>query len=676
MAKMEIPDGKLLQRFVREHDETAFEELVKRHGSKVLAVCRSVLGSTGDAEDAFQTVFVSLAKSASRFSPKSSVRSWLYRVALNTAINTKKSREVRTRDLEPFFEEESLMEVHTEKNDSEVVTVVQHELNALSEKYRDPILLCDVEGMTYDAAARELGLTFATVKMRVKRGRDLLRERLKRQKILIPTVTVSLCFPASAEPLSQELIVRAVEASALRWEHSTWISRLWEQGIQSPLKVAAFSLGTTVAAVGALGLAQNISSPGMILPQGWPQRVEVGVLDELGNATKMKAGSSVKFRSTYLEGRMNAEKNWTHRSPNGGFVTDFIRESVDNDMIPVFTYYMLAQLGKGNRQFDIIEHVHDKEPMRVYFENLKLFFQRAGDFPDQMVVLHFEPSLWGFLQLQSPKGARQTSVVVKSTGLPELAQLPDDASGLAQAVIELRNRYAPNVLVAYHLSYWGVGQDLFIEKWSDPEVEGFAQQAIDFYNSLQASFDIVFNDLSDCDSGLKDLVFGQGHYAWLDDRDYQKSCLFLSRFSEQTKKKVVLWQLPFGNTRMRACNNTAFHYQSNQVEKLLDDPDRKLLRAYRQAGVVAFLFGRIKAETTSPSDAAGDGVTNSGSTNDLDAKLLASELSPEGSDPVLDGDILRTPYAADDDGGFFRWKVWEYYRQGPLSLGEPALAKK
>ena len=116
-------------------------------------------------------------------------------------------------------------------------------------------------------------------------------------------------------------------------------------------------------------------------------------------------------------------------------------------------------------------------------------------------------------------------------------------------------------------------------------------------------------------------------------------------------------------------NNTNGHYQDNRPEWLLDDPARAHLAAYRDAGVVAFLFGGGAGGTTCACDAIGDGVTNPAAIN---GNTLASEGAPAGTAPaqVLRGTTptLVTPYAANDDGGFFRWKSWQYYQDGAVTF--------
>jgi hypothetical protein len=230
--------------------------------------------------------------------------------------------------------------------------------------------------------------------------------------------------------------------------------------------------------------------------------------------------------------------------------------------------------------------------------------------------------------------------------MPELAGFPDNVQGFAQAIVALRDTYAPNVLLGYHLSDWGTGTDLLYNKPSDDVVPGLAQRAANFFNGLGANFDLVFAEFSDRDAGFKQKINGDGGASWWGPGDFARQVAFLSSFEAGVGKPIVLWQIPLGNTRMRAVNNTWDHFQDNKVEWLLDDPSGTHLAAYAQAGVVALLFGRGADGTTCACDADQDGVVN--------------------PDPINGntGDSLNE----DDDGGYFHRQVQSYYGSGALPL--------
>jgi hypothetical protein len=192
---------------------------------------------------------------------------------------------------------------------------------------------------------------------------------------------------------------------------------------------------------------------------------------------------------------------------------------------------------------------------------------------------------------------------------------------------------------------WGTGQDILYTDPDDARVDLLAKSASIFYKSLQANFDIVFADTSDRDAAFKEYQYGD-RAAWWTDDDYARNVRFLAGLASNVGRRIVLWQVPLGNTKMRAQNNAWGHYQDNHVEWLLDDPERKHLVDYVNAGVVAAIFGGGGAGTTCACDAANDSVTNP---------------------PAINGNS-HVSISADDDGGFFRARAAEYYAAGPLAL--------
>ncbi len=168
---------------------------------------------------------------------------------------------------------------------------------------------------------------------------------------------------------------------------------------------------------------------------------------------------------------------------------------------------------------------------------------------------------------------------------------------------------------------------------------------IRYHASLNADFDLTFAEFDDRDDAYKVNVQGISGAAWT-STDYDNQVAWLSTYSAAANQRVALWQIPMGNRKMRAENNTAKHYQSSQVETLLDDTGRTRLKQYRDAGVIAFLFGGGAGGVTCPCDQAGDGITDP---------------------PPINGND-RPSLSDDDDGGYFRERATAYYAAGPLPL--------
>src|SRR5262249_31376838 len=158
-----------LERFVARRDEAAFEALVRRHGPMVLGVCRRVLRNEADAEDAFQATFLVLVKKARSVVPRALVGSWLYGVAHNTArkakaMNSKRRAKERLAGAapRPAAPAEACRQLHAR---------LDEELSRLPDKYRAPVVLCDLEGKSYKEAARLLGWPQGTLSGRLTRAR-------------------------------------------------------------------------------------------------------------------------------------------------------------------------------------------------------------------------------------------------------------------------------------------------------------------------------------------------------------------------------------------------------------------------------------------------------------------------------------------------------------------------
>jgi RNA polymerase sigma factor (sigma-70 family) len=180
-AVRELTDGQLLERFATDRGEAAelaFAVLVERHGPMVMRVCRGVLADPHDTQDAFQATFLVLVKRARGLWVRDSIGPWLHQVAYRTA-SCARTTAARHRRLE----RDAAMTAHASRAqaDVELERLLHEEIGRLPERYRAPVVLCDLEGRTHEQAARHLGWPVGTVKSRLSRGRERLRDRLIRR---------------------------------------------------------------------------------------------------------------------------------------------------------------------------------------------------------------------------------------------------------------------------------------------------------------------------------------------------------------------------------------------------------------------------------------------------------------------------------------------------------------
>jgi RNA polymerase sigma factor (sigma-70 family) len=180
-------DGALLERFVADKDEAAFEVLVQRHGPMVLGVSRRILANGHDAEDAFQATFLMLACRASTIRNPGAVGAWLHAVACQVAERARKARSRRNRVqvLTGCDVGQSGDEAAARLGWRELRPVLDEELGRLPEKYRAPVVLCYLEERSNAEAAEQLGWPVGTVKGRLARARSLLQTRLARRGVAL-----------------------------------------------------------------------------------------------------------------------------------------------------------------------------------------------------------------------------------------------------------------------------------------------------------------------------------------------------------------------------------------------------------------------------------------------------------------------------------------------------------
>ena len=220
-----LRDSELLERFAADRDEAAFAALVARHGPMVLATCRGVLRSAQDAEDAFQATFLILARKAGSIRVAGSLGGWLHRTARRVAVQASVDLSRRRRRERAS----GAPEPRRPGPWDDLIPLLHEEIGRLPEKYRVPIVLCDLGAMTRDEAAGQLGWPPGTVAGRLARGRKLLHDRLTRRGAA-PASTLLAAIPRATVPES-------------------WAEAAIKAAIGKPGKVAAGASSASTTAV-------------------------------------------------------------------------------------------------------------------------------------------------------------------------------------------------------------------------------------------------------------------------------------------------------------------------------------------------------------------------------------------------------------------------------------------
>jgi RNA polymerase sigma factor (sigma-70 family) len=294
-----LSDRQLLDRFATGHGEAAdlqFQALVERHGPMVLRVCRRLLDDPNDAEDAFQATFLVLLRHAGRIRERGSVAAWLHgvaaRIAARARVEAARRRRIERRGIRLAVADSDMAER------LDLASLVQHELARLPEKYRAPIVLCYMEGLTHEGAAEQLGWPIGTVRGRLSRARDLLRTGLTRRGVtasagLVAVESLAESASAAVPAALREATVQAAGrvlagqtiASVATARVAAWAGSVSRALIFCRWKTA-LGLLCTIGALGTgLGLALVAANPRQ--PQAKPTQSPVAQNDRAASLREM-----------------------------------------------------------------------------------------------------------------------------------------------------------------------------------------------------------------------------------------------------------------------------------------------------------------------------------------------------------------------------------------------------
>jgi RNA polymerase sigma factor (sigma-70 family) len=279
-------DSRLLERFSRQADEAAFESLLGRHGPMVYGVCRRVLGDTADAEDAFQATFLVLVRKAASLSRREAVASWLYGVARRTALGARRAAaRRRAKEAKAVPRAEAAAALRDDSHE-----VLDQELARLPPKYREVVVLCDLEGQGRKEAAGRLGCPEGTVASRLTRARTLLAGRLARRGLalsagslaaVLAEQTSPACVPAALASVTALAAARsAVGQTAIAGLVSARVATLTKGVLQAMLltnlKRAALGLLAVCALLAGAAVSTRVLTAGPATPPAPPESPRSG----------------------------------------------------------------------------------------------------------------------------------------------------------------------------------------------------------------------------------------------------------------------------------------------------------------------------------------------------------------------------------------------------------------
>lgn len=257
-----LGDDELLSRFLAERDESAFEELVCRHGPMVRAVCRRVLGPTADADDAFQATFLVLIRKARTIRRTKLLASWLCAVSYRTARQAQRRRwrlGSREQNVEVLPEP-----VHMDEMPRDWLPHFDAALQRLPSRYREVVVLCDLQGTPRAEAARLLELNEGTLSSRLGRARDLLRKRLRRHGF--PLAIGSALAPA----VVPESLTASTVAASLNWSAASVSAIIISEGVVTAMLASKLKAVAACAAVIVVGTVMGLQFTGRETVAGTP----------------------------------------------------------------------------------------------------------------------------------------------------------------------------------------------------------------------------------------------------------------------------------------------------------------------------------------------------------------------------------------------------------------------
>jgi hypothetical protein len=348
-------------------------------------------------------------------------------------------------------------------------------------------------------------------------------------------------------------------------------------------------------------------------PAGLPSRLLVGLFEDTGQGWMRDSAVPWDVRYRYfVKGWIN---NWGWSAYDGKWGQRFLYESDAQGFLPAIQYYQMnAEPGGGEDQF--LAKARNATTMRSYFSDFKVLMQRAREFGKPVLVL-VEADGFGLLQKQTSSNPHAWAAVA-STGIPELAGLPNTVAGWGLAFLQLRKAMgANNVILGIHVSAWAGDGDLAHFSVASPlesevtKVHTFLKPFGLAPNVTGATYDVLVGDPLDRDADFYLRRTYDPQNRWWDPSDSASiSSKSFNRYAEWLRlwnvaagKRWVLWQIPLGNSSHLNVPNTRNApregYRDNRAEYFFGPNSRAHLEKFANSGVIALLFGRGEGQQSS-----------------------------------------------------------------------------
>lgn len=363
---------------------------------------------------------------------------------------------------------------------------------------------------------------------------------------------------------------------------------------------------------------QGASARGKI-PTGLSTRMGIGFQENSGGSWLQASGIGWDYRWAYFSPTspgIDWFNDWGYGAADGSFATGYFNECDTQGFVPVIQYYNLSDdYEPAGDDTQTLAKIRNAAYMNDYFAKFKAFLEKAKAFGKPVVIL-LEGNVGGLLQQQS-HGDSSAAAAIATSGVAELASLPDTVAGFGLAFLQLRKSVgADNVLLGFDVPFWATGDFISYNVADDIEPHVDAQyvflaslglssnvtgQTYDFVanNPLGADFDWFRYDVADNGNQSQNVWWDPDDAAPVNTRSFNRYAQWLRLFNEAASLRWVLWQIPMGNSNSPNRDNpsggtpagTAAGWKDNRPEYFFCSESNRHLGQFADAGVIALLFG-------------------------------------------------------------------------------------